>query len=95
MEMDFPQATPRDFSGAASFVRKHGYAIWCELCDAQPVEADINVTEAAKTLNSLREYAKPGLRLRAVLRAIETRCAEAGEPCPFVRASKTLRIIRL
>ncbi len=95
MEMDFPHVTPRDFSGAESFVRKHGYAVWCELCDTQPIDADINVTDAAKTLNSLREYVKPELRLRAVLRAVEARCAETGEPCPFVRVSKTMRIIRL
>ena len=95
MEMEFSQATPRDFSGAETFVRKHGFAVWCELCDTQPIDADINVTNAAKTLNSLRNYAKPELRLRAVLRAIETRCAETGESCPFERVGKTLRIIRL
>lgn len=95
MEMEFPAATPRDFSGAEAFVRKHGYAVWCELCDTQPIDADINVTSAAKALRCLREYAKPELKLRAVLRAIETRCAETGEPCPVTRVSKTLRVIRL
>jgi hypothetical protein len=95
MEMDFPSATPKDFSGAEAFVRQYGYAVWCELCDTQPIDEDINVTQAAKTLDSLQKYHKPELKLRAVLRAIETRCAEADETCPFVRTGRTLKTIRL
>jgi len=95
MEMDFPHATPRDFSGAEAFVRKHGFAVWCELVDTQPIDTDINVTAAAKTLTTLREYQNPGRYLRAVLRAIQTICKEIGDTCPFEQIGKTLRIIRL